>query len=64
MKLTWQFLALSENMDLEKFETNQCERTDNDDLPLLPVQPLTEMCIFQRPHAPMLPEHKPHSMGC
>ena len=42
---------------------NQYERTNNDDLPLLPVRLHTETCIFRRPHAPMLPEHEPRSLG-
>ena len=42
---------------------NQYERTNNDNL-LLPVRLLAETRILRRPHAPMLPEREPRSMGC
>ena len=43
---------------------NQYERTNNDDLPFLPIQLLAETCIFRRPHVLMLPEHEARSLGC
>ena len=46
-------------------EMNQYERmADSDDLPLLPVQLLTEACVFRRAHAQMLPANEACSLGC
>ena len=43
---------------------NQCERTNNDHLPFLPLQLLAETCIFRRPHVLTLPEREARSLGC
>jgi hypothetical protein len=50
VKLTWPCQKAWISKSLKQCEMNQYQRTNNDDLPLLPEQLLAETCIFRRPH--------------